>query len=557
MTKRIFKSSILASAIVLVLGMACVLGVFYQYFGGQIIGELKKEAQYLSYGVELEGEKYLEQIGDQDSRLTYIDKDGNVLYDSMADEDSMENHRDREEFQEAERNGFGQAERMSDTLSERTLYYAVRLSDDSVLRVSSTQDSVLALTVQLIPPALGILAVLIILAGIFASRMASHIVGPINSLDLDHPEENEIYEEVAPLLSKIHRQSGQIRQQLEEARRNQEEFGIITENMQEGLLVIDAYTMILSGNSSVWRMFRVWEPKIGESVYSLDRTENFRRLIEQVLEGEHGSTLLRIDNEYINLIANPVSRDGKTVGAVLVLMNETEKVERENLRREFSANVSHELKTPLTSISGYAEIIQGGLVKDEDIKKFSGRIYKEAQRLIQLVEDTIKISQLDEGENPYEWEDTDVYAVAKDVCGHLKDVAWKKNVHLFIEGRKTVCRTVRHILEEILYNLCDNGIKYNREDGTVSIHIREEGENVRILVKDNGIGIPGEDVNRVFERFYRVDKSHSREIGGTGLGLSIVKHGVTFLGGTIDLVSEVGKGTEITVILPKDGRKEA
>ena len=555
MTKKIFKSSILASVIILILGMACVLGVLYQYFGEQINSELKKEAEYLSYGVELEGETYLEQVNDQDSRITYIDEEGNVLYDSMADEENMENHRDREEFQEAEETGVGQAERMSDTLSERTLYYAVRLEDNSVLRVSSTQDSVLALTVQLIPSALGILVVLIILAGIFASRIASYIVEPINSLDLDHPEDNETYEEVAPLLSKIHKQSGQIRTQLEEARRNQEEFQIITENMQEGLLVIDAYTMILSGNSSVWKMFQVWEPKIGESVYSLDRTEDFRKLIEKVLEGEHGSTLLRIDNEFIQLIANPVSRDGKTVGAVLVLMNETEKVERENLRREFSANVSHELKTPLTSISGYAEIIQGGLVKDEDIKKFAGRIYKEAQRLIQLVEDTIKISQLDEGENPYEWENVDVYKVAKDVCSHLKDIAWKKNIHLFIEGQKTICRTVRPILEEILYNLCDNGIKYNKDDGTVSIHRKDEGDNIRLMVEDNGIGIPREDVNRVFERFYRVDKSHSREIGGTGLGLSIVKHGVTFLGGTLDLVSEVDKGTEITVILPKDGKK--
>ena len=556
MTKKIFKSSILASVVVLIIGMACVLGVLYRHFGGQIINELKKEAEYLSYGVELKGEDYLENVNEQDSRITYIDDAGNVLYDSMADEEVMENHKDREEFQEAEETGVGQAERISDTLSERTLYYAVRLSDNSVLRVSSTQDSVLALTVQLIPPALGILAVLIILACFFASRIASRIVEPLNSLDLEHPEENLVYEEVAPLLSKIHRQNGQIRLQIEEARRNQEEFRIITENMQEGLLVIDAYTMILSGNTSVWKMFQVWEPKIGESVYSLDRTEDFRKVIEKVLKGEHGSALLHVDNEFIQLIANPVTRDGSTVGAVLVLMNETEKVQRESLRREFSANVSHELKTPINYISGYAEIIQGGLVKEEDIKGFAGRIYKEAQRLIQLVEDTIKISQLDEGANPYEWEIIDIYQVAKEVCGNLKDIALKKNVHLFIEGHRTMCRTVRPILEEILYNLCDNGIKYNKDDGTMSIHITEEKENVRIVVKDNGIGIPREDINRVFERFYRVDKSHSREIGGTGLGLSIVKHGVTFLGGTVDMISELGKGTEITVILPKNGKTE-
>ncbi len=556
MTKKIFKSSILASVIVLIIGMACVLGVLYRHFGGQIINELKKEAEYLSYGVELKGKDYLENVNEQDSRITYIDDAGNVLYDSMADEEAMENHKDREEFQEAEETGVGQAERISDTLSERTLYYAVRLSDNSVLRVSSTQDSVLALTVQLIPPALGILAVLIILACFFASRIASRIVEPLNSLDLEHPEENMVYEEVAPLLSKIHKQNGQIRLQIEEARRNQEEFRIITENMQEGLLVIDAYTMILSGNSSVWKMFQVWEPKIGESVYSLDRTEDFRKVIEKVLKGEHGSALLHVDNEFIHLIANPVTREESTVGAVLVLMNETEKVQRESLRREFSANVSHELKTPLTSISGYAEIIQGGLVRDEDIRGFAGRIYKEAQRLIQLVEDTIKISQLDEGANPYEWEDVDVCQLAKEVCGNLKDVAYKKNVHLFIEGKEVYCRAVRPILEEVLYNLCDNGIKYNRDDGTVSIHIEEEEENVRIVVKDTGIGIPREDISRVFERFYRVDKSHSREIGGTGLGLSIVKHGVTFLGGTVDMISELGKGTEITVILPKNGKTE-
>ena len=556
MTKKIFKSSILASVVVLIIGMACVLGVLYRHFGGQIINELKKEAEYLSYGVELKGEDYLENVNEQDSRITYIDDAGNVLYDSMADEEAMENHKDREEFQEAEETGVGQAERISDTLSERTLYYAVRLSDNSVLRVSSTQDSVLALTVQLIPPALGILAVLIILACFFASRIASRIVEPLNSLDLEHPEENLVYEEVAPLLSKIHKQNGQIRLQIEEARRNQEEFRIITENMQEGLLVIDAYTMILSGNTSVWKMFQVWEPKIGESVYSLNRTEDFRKVIEKVLKGEHGSALLHVDNEFIQLIANPVIREGSTVGAVLVLMNETEKVQRESLRREFSANVSHELKTPLTSISGYAEIIQGGLVRDEDIKGFAGRIYKEAQRLIQLVEDTIKISQLDEGANPYEWENIDIYQVAKEVCGNLKDIALKKNVHLFIEGHRTMCRTVRPILEEILYNLCDNAIKYNKDDGTMSIHTTEEKENVRIVVRDNGIGIPREDINRVFERFYRVDKSHSREIGGTGLGLSIVKHGVTFLGGTVDMISELGKGTEITVILPKNGKNE-
>lgn len=552
MTKKIFKSTVLVSASVLILGIAFVLGILYQYFGKQLDTELAREASYLAYGVEQQGEEYLQQLKNTDSRITYIGEDGTVIYDNEADAAEMENHKDREEFQEALATGAGEAQRISSTLSEKTVYYAKRLSDNSVLRVSSTQYSAFALVLQLIQPVLCIIFVMLILAGVFASKIAEKIVEPINELDLEKPDENEVYEEVAPLLGKINRQNRQIRTQLEEARRNQEEFSIITENMQEGLLVIDSYTMILSGNSSAWKIFQVDKPGTGRSVYSLDRNEDFRKVIETVLEGKHGSALLHLDNEFVQLIANPVNRDGKTVGAVLLLMNETEKVQRENLRREFSANVSHELKTPLTSISGFAEIIQDGFVKEEDVKKFAGRIYKEAQRLIRLVEDTIRISQLDEGENPYEWENIDLYTVAKDVCGNLNEAAKKKNVHLYIEGERMICRTVRPILEEILYNLCDNGIKYNKDNGIVSILIRDLGNEVQLSVEDNGIGIPREDRKRVFERFYRVDKSHSKEIGGTGLGLSIVKHGVTFLGGTLKLVSEVDKGTEITVTLPKN-----
>ena len=552
MTKKIFKSNILVAAAVLIFGIACVMAILYQHFGKEINGELKKEASYLSYGVEQDGIDYLKQINEKDDRITYIAEDGTVLYDNMADAEAMENHSERKEVQEALKTGSGYADRTSETLSQKTIYYALRLPDHSVLRVSSTQFSVFVLLMELIPPIIGILIVMLIIAVIVSAHMANKIVEPINNLDLEHPEDNQVYDEVGPLLSKIYKQNRQIKNQLEAARRNQEEFGIITENMQEGLLVIDSYTMILSGNSSVWNMFQLKEAKIGDSVYSLNRNEDFRMLIEQVLKGQHGSVLLHLGNEAIQMIANPVTREHKVVGAVLLLMNETEKVEREQLRREFSANVSHELKTPLTSISGFAEIIQDGLVRAEDIKKYAGRIYDEAQRLITLVEDTIKVSQLDEGENPYEWEQLDAYAVVKDVCGRLKDIAAKKNVHLYIDGDKTMLCTVRPILDEIIYNLCDNGIKYNRDDGTVSIHLRDLGENVEIRVKDNGIGIPGEDQSRVFERFYRVDKSHSKAIGGTGLGLSIVKHGVTFLGGTLKMISEIGKGTEITMIFPKE-----
>ena len=552
MTKKIFKSTVLVSAMILILGSALVMGILYRYFGKQLDGELEKEASYLAYGVEQNGVNYLEHLKQKDARMTYIDASGNVLYDSQADISSMENHSDRKEFEEAVQKGHGYAERMSSTLSEKTVYYARKLTDGTVLRVAAVHSSILALMLQLLPSVIGVAIVMLILAGIAAARISAKIVKPINTLDLDHPEDNQIYEEVGPLLSRIHKQNYQIQMQLETARRNQEEFQIITENMQEGLLVIDAYTMILSGNSSVWRMFQLREPKIGDSVYSLDRNEDFRKVVEDVLKGQHGSAMLQLDGEYVQLIANPVSRDDRVVGAVLLLVNETEKVERENLRREFSANVSHELKTPLTSISGFAEIIQDGIVQGEDVQKFAGRIYREAQRLIQLVEDTIKISQLDEGENPYEWEKVDAYAVVKNVCGNLRDIAAKKNVHFFIDGEKLIFCTVKPILEEVIYNLCDNGIKYNREDGTVSIHLQELKDSVEIRVKDNGIGIPREDCSRVFERFYRVDKSHSKAIGGTGLGLSIVKHGVTFLGGTLKMLSEEGKGTEITMTFPKE-----
>lgn len=557
MTKKIFKSTVMSAAVILICGIALVMAVLYQYFGKEINTELKKEASYLSHGVEAEGADYLEKIKNSDARITYIASDGTVLYDSQADSSKMENHSDRTEFKEAQKHGSGYAERTSATLSEKTVYYAERLSDNSVLRVASTQASVLALVFRLVPSLIIILIILLIFTGIISSRMAARIVAPINKLDLEHPEENEGYEEIGPLLSKIHKQNRQISMQLENARRNQEEFTIITENMQEGLLVIDAYTMILSGNSSVWKMFQMKEPKTGQSVYSLDRNEDFRKVIEYALKGQHGSALLNLDGEFVQMIANPVFREDKVVGAVLLLMNETEKIERENLRREFSANVSHELKTPLTSISGFAEIIQDGFVKEEDIRKFAGRIYKEAQRLIQLVEDTIKVSQLDEGVNPYEWEQVDLYGVVKDVCNNLKGIAEKKNVHLFIDGEKLVFHTVRPILEEVIYNLCDNGIKYNREDGTVSIRFRDMGDQVSLTVKDTGIGIPREDSSRVFERFYRVDKSHSKEIGGTGLGLSIVKHGVTFLGGTLNMISELGKGTEITMVFPKERKSSS
>ena len=550
MTKKIFKSIMFVCALVLAVGLAAVMGILYSNFDGQMRKELSKEAAYLAYGVEQQGLNYLKNIKDKSARITYIDQDGTVLFDNEADVSEMKNHSDRTEFQKAEKYGAGESSRYSDTLSEKTIYYALRLKDGTVLRVSGTQDSVLALVENLIFPLCGLLCLMLILSGIMASAISKRIVKPINELDLESPEENRIYEELSPLLSKIHRQNREIQNQLELAKQQQEEFALITENMQEGLIVIDKYTMILSANSSAWNLFHMDRVCQGESVYCLDREEEFRHAIEQVLSGEHTELVLKLNGSDIQLIANPVIRDKKTEGAVVLLVNVTEKLERESLRREFSANVSHELKTPLTSISGFAEIMQGGLVK-EDIPKFAGRIYKESQRLLQLVEDVIQISQLDEEKTSYVWETVDVYQVCKNAFESLKEKAKRLNVHLYICGERMKMEAVRTLLEEAIYNVCDNAIKYNRNDGSVSVFLTQTAQEIQIVVKDTGVGIPKEDQDRVFERFYRVDKSHSKEIGGTGLGLSIVKHAVGALKGSVILRSEEGNGTEITLRFPK------
>lgn len=551
MTKKIFKSIMFVCALVLAVGLAAVMGILYRNFDGQMRKELSKEAAYLAYGVEQQGLNYLKNIKDKSARITYIDQDGTVLFDNEADVSEMKNHSDRTEFQKAEKYGAGESSRYSDTLSEKTIYYALRLKDGTVLRVSGTQDSVLALVENLIFPLCGLLCLMLILSGIMASAISKRIVKPINELDLESPEENRIYEELSPLLSKIHRQNREIQNQLELAKQQQEEFALITENMQEGLIVIDKYTMILSANSSAWNLFHMDRVCQGESVYCLDREEEFRHAIEQVLSGEHTELVLKLNGSDIQLIANPVIRDKKTEGAVVLLVNVTEKLERESLRREFSANVSHELKTPLTSISGFAEIMQGGLVKNEDIPKFAGRIYKESQRLLQLVEDVIQISQLDEEKTSYVWETVDVYQVCKNAFESLKEKAKRLNVHLYICGERMKMEAVRTLLEEAIYNVCDNAIKYNRNDGSVSVFLTQTAQEIQIVVKDTGVGIPKEDQDRVFERFYRVDKSHSKEIGGTGLGLSIVKHAVGALKGSVILRSEEGNGTEICMKFPK------
>lgn len=550
MTKRIFRSILLVSVIVFLLGLACILAVLYSYFSRQLEQELKSEAHYLSLAVMHGGAEALNDLSSVNSRITLVGVDGEVLYDSRTQADTLGSHADREEIQEALQSGSGSAVRYSSTLGEKTVYYAVRLPDNSVLRVSSTQYTIFSILFALIQPLCVVLLVMLILSALCASRASKKIIAPLNHLDLEHPEKNEPYEEIVPLLTHISRQQKTIRQQLRDAQQQQEEFSLITEHMSEGLLVVDGQTRLLSYNSSALHLLGAAEAQTGRSVFALNRSQAFCQAVEKALEGQHNDRTLSLNERICRISANPVIQDGKAVGAVLLVVDETEKNQREALRREFTANVSHELKTPLTSISGFAEILRDGLVKPEDMSKFAGRIFDEAQRLVVLVEDIIKISQLDEGAIQYEKKPVELSELIQEILRRLSPAAQRAGVELHQEGVSCSLTTVQPILEEILYNLCDNAIKYNRQGGRVTVSISDNEEGVSIAVEDTGIGIPAAHLNRVFERFYRVDKSHSREIGGTGLGLSIVKHGVAFLGATIQVNSTPDVGTVFTVRFP-------
>lgn len=550
MTKKIFRSMLLVCMVVLISAIAGVMGVLYHYFSENIHDNLQSEAMYLAVAVENEGIEYLNRITNQTERITLIDEDGTVLYDNMADITLMENHADRIEFKEAMENGVGESTRYSGTMSERTIYYAVKLGNNQVLRVANTHYTVFTLLGGLIFPIVLILAGMLVLSAVISSRVSRKIVEPMNQLDLEHPDQGEVYDELVPFVTKISRQKRTINRQLTDAKKQQEEFSVITENMQEGFLVIDSETEVLSFNKSALKLLHAdyFAPK--QSVLTLNHSKEFCEVVETVLAGNHTETVLELGQKRCQLIANPVWEKDNVKGAIFVLIDVTEKMDRENLRREFTANVSHELKTPLTSISGYAEIIQNGFVRPEDTGKFAGKIFEESQRLITLVNDIIRISQLDEGLMPYEKEEIDLYEAVKETMEHLEAAAKQRGISVKLAGTHEMIYSVRTILHEVLYNLCDNAIKYNKENGLVKVTVRKDGDAICVTVKDTGIGIPQEDQERVFERFYRVDKSHSKEIGGTGLGLSIVKHGAASMGAAISMESVLGEGTAITLTFP-------
>ena len=550
MTKRIFRSILAVSLAVLLASSLLIVGVLHGYFQDSVLADLTIRTAYIAHGIENEGIVYLEEDLPGGCRITLVDTDGTVLYDNREDPAQMENHADREEIHEAAMLGQGRAVRHSDTLSEKTIYYALRLSDGTILRVSDTEYSVWRLVIQAMQPMALVLVLAFVLALVLASRVSRQLVQPINALDLSQPGDQAPYEELAPLLGKIRSQNRQIQKQMLDLKQRQEEFTTITENMSEGFLVIDQETQVLSYNSAALRLLRgSVEGPAPDTAFALNREAGFRRCVEDALAGRRREELLEKDSSCRQVIASPVEQDGAIAGAVLVVLDVTEKEQRESLRREFTANVSHELKTPLTSILGTAEILQNGLVKPEDVSHFAGNIHREAGRLIGLVNNIIKLSRLDEGGPTTTWENVDLYQTAKSALDRLSAAAEQRQVTLELRGEPVQIHGVPQIVDEILYNLCDNAVVYNRPGGKVCVTVEDTGKSARVMVEDTGIGIPQEVQSRVFERFYRADKSHSA--GGTGLGLSIVKHGAAYLGAKVTLESELGKGSTFTLIFPK------
>ncbi len=546
MFSKIFRSNFVTSMLILLISFCMIFAVLYNYFEAQIFTELENEADYIAYSIKSEGASYIDNFNADNKRITLISENGTVLADTAATAEELENHAERSEIKEAQSKGSGKSSRYSKTLMQKTLYYAEKLDNDTILRVSTTQNSVVVILLGLLYPMIIVIVIALILSLILSSRLSKKIIKPINEIDLENPAENITYEELTPLLKKISAQNKTIDKQLKEAKQRQEEFKLITENMSEGLLVIDKDANVLSFNDSALRLLEISDITSG-SVLTFNRSKGFRTVVEKALAGERCENDIYIDDKTYSVIANPVYVNGKIIGAVIVILDITESAKREQLRREFTSNVSHELKTPLTSISGFAEMMMQGGTPENTVVDFSTTIYNAAQRLITLVSDIMKISELDEGAVVVEQEKVDLYELSKEIITRLKPPAEKKNVTFNLIGDTAFVVGAKKIIDEMIYNLCDNAIKYNKENGIVDVIINTTEKKVNVTVRDTGIGITLAEQDRVFERFYRVDKSHSKQIGGTGLGLSIVKHGAAYHNAEISLESVEGKGTSIKI----------
>ena len=549
MTKRIFRATLLVGVAVLIASLTLVMGALYSYFGRVQESQLRDELSLAVVGVEQNGIDYLKQLESDQYRITWLRADGAVLYDTQADAESMENHAQRQEVQQALATGEGESSRYSDTLLQKTVYYAKRLPDGTVLRLSAIRVTTGVLVLNMLQPILLVLAAALILSGVLASRLARRITEPLNRLDLEHPLENDTYEELAPLLRRMEHQRRQIDRQIGELRQRSEEFDQITGSMNEGLVLLDEAGAILSINPAARRLLDADGDCVGQDFLTVDRDVTMSDALRQAAEQGHSEFRGERNGREYQFDVTRIQTEGRTAGTVLLVFDVTERAFAERNRREFTANVSHELKTPLQGIIGSAELLENGMVKQEDVPRFVGHIRAEAQRLVTLIGDIIRLSQLDEGE-PMPTEPVELLAVAREVAENLRSAAEARNVTVEVIGTPATVSGVRRLLYEIVLNLCDNAIKYNTEGGRVEVEVAQDGGAAAVTVRDTGIGIPPEHQSRVFERFYRVDKSHSKASGGTGLGLSIVKHAVQYHHGVIRLKSEVGKGTEIRVTFP-------
>ena len=545
MTGKIFRSIVLAAAVALFASAAVIMGALYEYFGAVEKQELSSQLALASAAVEDMGAAYLEKLPAGDFRLTWIGADGGVKYDSRRDADSLENHAQREEVAEALETGSGESTRYSTTLLQKTIYLARRLSDGTVLRISVSRQTVGVLALGMVQPVLAVLLCALVLSGFVAKRLSRRIVEPLNTLDLDHPLENDVYDELTPLLKRISSQRREIDAQMQTLSRRTEEFAQVTGSMREGLVLLDAKGCILSMNPAAAAIFGAQTPCAGADFLTVERSHEMSTAIERAQSGGHSEMRMeRAGREY----QFDISRI-EAGGTVILAFDVTEQEYAERSRREFTANVSHELKTPLQGIIGSAELIENGMVKPADLPRFAGHIHAEAARLVTLIDDIIRLSQLDEG-GALPTEEVDVYTQAAEAVKSLQSAAAAKDVTLTLTGESTRIPGVQRLTYEIIFNLCDNAIKYNREGGRVDVSVAREGAGAVVTVADTGIGIAPEHQQRIFERFYRVDKSHSKASGGTGLGLSIVKHAVQYLNGSIALKSEPGKGTTVSVSLP-------
>ena len=549
MTKRIFRATLLVGVAVLIASLALVMGVLYSYFGRVQESQLRDELSLAAVGVEKNGTDYLRALQSHQYRITWVRADGTVVYDTQVDAETMENHAQRQEIQQALAAGEGESSRYSSTLLQKTVYYAQRLPDGTVLRLSAVRVTAGVLVLNMLQPILLVLAAALILSGVLAGRLARRITEPLNRLDLEHPLENDTYEELAPLLRRMEHQRRQIDRQMGELRQRSEEFDQITGSMNEGLVLLDEAGAILSINPAARRLLDADGDCVGQDFLTVDRDVTMSDALRQAAEQGHSEFRGERNGREYQFDVTRIQTEGRTAGTVLLVFDVTERAFAERNRREFTANVSHELKTPLQGIIGSAELLENGMVKQEDVPRFVGHIRAEAQRLVTLIGDIIRLSQLDEGE-PMPTEPVELLAVAREAAENLRSAAKTRNVTVEVTGTPATVSGVRRLLYEIVLNLCDNAIKYNTEGGRVEVEVAQDGGTAAVLVRDTGIGIPPEHQSRVFERFYRVDKSHSKASGGTGLGLSIVKHAVQYNHGVIQLKSEVGKGTEIRVTFP-------